>query len=382
MTKKFIDEYSLAENRAKSKTSYFIKQIFVPITFISGGVTHHVSTEDEYCTLIDMWLHEPEDITNNLLSGLTEEEFSLLKKIATKVWLITKNMNYQAAPKTGLLRQIYQRRLINNFFPNANSILEVGPGSGYLSLLLGMDKKNVFSMDITQCFYLWQNYLYESFNLLNEFVTLEKIETKKEKINHLPWWKFIEHEKIFKKLDVITVNHALCEMGNHAVRHLLTVAHKSGYPKFFMESYGSFKYSHKRSDIEPLFREFGYKKTYDKNDVHIFEYDNKEVKFKRTNILNIIVYIPFFRTIIRYIYSEVALLKSIANLFLSKLFSGLFKKKVINKYNYDDVLKFYYELTGSKIYKTPCEEINDNVCTPKINGIKAKLAYAKFDEKS
>ena len=66
---------------------------------------------------------------------------------------------------------------------------------------------------------------------------------------------------------------------------------------------------------------------------------------------------------------------------MSKLFSGLSKKKVINKYNYDDVLKFYYELTGSKIYKTPCEEINDNVCTPKINGIKAKLAYAKFDEK-
>ena len=36
-----------------------------------------------------------------------------------------------------------------------------------------------------------------------------------------------------------------------------------------MESYGSYKYSHKRSDIAPLFREFGYKEIFNKDDIHI-----------------------------------------------------------------------------------------------------------------
>ena len=60
-----------------------------------------------------MWIHDPEGITNNLLSGLNEHEFTMLKNISTKVWELTKDMNFQVAPKTGLLRQIYQKRLIN-----------------------------------------------------------------------------------------------------------------------------------------------------------------------------------------------------------------------------------------------------------------------------
>jgi hypothetical protein len=169
---RILEEYNKNELVNSRKVSYFIRQIFQPITFISSAVPCHIADESEYVTMVDMWLHEPENITNNLLLGLTEKEFVLLKSVATKVWNLTSNMAYQAAPKVGLLRQIYQRRLINNFFPDINTVLEVGPGSGYLSLLLGLDNKKVYAMDITQNLYLWQNFLFSNFNLLNEFKQL------------------------------------------------------------------------------------------------------------------------------------------------------------------------------------------------------------------
>lgn len=373
-----LERYNKNELEQGRSVSYFIREMFKPITFISTAVPCHINDESELTTMVDMWIHEPEDITNNLLSGLKEEEFDMLKNIATNVWDSTSDMIYQAAPKVGLLRQIYQRRLINDLFPEAKKILEMGPGSGYLSLMLALDKKKVYAMDVTQNLYLWQNFLFSNYNLLNE-LALDDINDDNNKITHIPWWKFIHADKIFNKLDLITVNHALCEMSNNSVRHLLTVAKNSGHPKFFMESYGSYSSSHKRSDISPLFREFGYKETYNKNDIHIFEYDNSEVTFKKSNILKLILFIPFIRHLIRFIYKELQLAKSILKMLFEIVISKFRRKKIINKYNYNDVLEFYKNLTGEKNYRTPCEEMFYDVCKPKISGIRAKLAYGKFD---
>ena len=374
----FIEKYDRSSEKNSEKISYFIKQVFVPVTFLGGGVPHYAHSNEELCTFADMWIHDPEGITNNLLSELNDHEFTMLKNISTKVWELTKDMNFQVAPKTGLLRQIYQKRLINRFFPNAETVLEVGPGSGYLCLMLALDGKKVFSTDVTQCFYIWQNFLFKNFNILNELVS-DDIDLENKKITHIPWWKFINFQNICQKLDLITVNHALCEMSNHSVRHLLSIANKIGNPKFFMESYGSYKYSHKRSDIAPLFREFGYKETFNKDDIHIFEYDDAIINFNKSNYIKVILYLPFFRKLFRFFRSEsslsIQIFKMIKSIFFKK--SDL---KIKNKYDYKNVMKYYKDLTGKANYRTPCEEFYEDICDPKIKGVKHSLAYAKFDD--
>ena len=374
----FIGTYDSSSAKNSEKISYFIKQVFVPVTFLGGGVPHYAHSKEELCTFADMWIHDPEGITNNLLSGLNEQEFIMLKNISTKVWELTKDMNFQVAPKTGLLRQIYQKRLINEFFPNAESILEVGPGSGYLCLMLALEGKKVFSTDVTQCFYIWQNFLFKNFNILNELVS-EDINLDNKKITHIPWWDFINFENICQKVDLITVNHALCEMSNHSVRHLLSVANKIGNPKFFMESYGSYKYSHKRSDIAPLFREFGYKEILNKDDIHIFEYDNSTRNYNNSNYFKVILYLPFLRKLIRLLLSETSLSIQISKM-INKIFYKSKDMEIKNKYNFKDVMEFYRNLTGSTNYRTPCEEFYEDICDPKIKGVKQSLAYAKFND--
>ena len=141
----FIEKYDRSSEKNSEKISYFIKQVFVPVTFLGGGVPHYAHSNEELCTFADMWIHDPEGITNNLLSGLNEHEFTMLKNISTKVWELTKDMNFQVAPKTGLLRQIYQKRLINRFFPNAETIEEVNVGiSNYQYYEKSLDNEKVF----------------------------------------------------------------------------------------------------------------------------------------------------------------------------------------------------------------------------------------------
>ena len=134
--------------------------------------------------------------------------------------------------------------------------IETGTYYGETTSLLATISKKTVSIEADEKLY---NLVKKK---LNHLSNVEILFGKSEEMLSNAIKSNINFENICQKVDLITVNHALCEMSNHSVRHLLSVANKIGNPKFFMESYGSFRYSHKRSDIRPLFREFGYKETY------------------------------------------------------------------------------------------------------------------------
>jgi hypothetical protein len=135
--------------------------------------------------------------------GLTLDEFRKFQVITADVdRLAQARFSRRMQVTTTLLRALYQARLVSHF--DASTVLEVGPGSGYLGLLLMMSGCQYVAVDSCQAFYLWQNLLWEAMD--------EKPQA------HLTWWEWADYE--IKDVDLITANHVLCEMHPNAVAFL------------------------------------------------------------------------------------------------------------------------------------------------------------------
>ena len=98
-------------------------------------------------------------------------------------------------------------------------ILEIGPGSGYLGLLLANDEHQYFAMDAAQAFYLYQKKLWSDIYGADYFDYSEsssRLDTAK--VTHIPWWQFANLSIPIPDVDVVTINHALTEMHPQAVK--------------------------------------------------------------------------------------------------------------------------------------------------------------------
>jgi SAM-dependent methyltransferase len=98
-------------------------------------------------------------------------------------------------------------------------ILEIGPGSGYLGLLLANDGHQYFAMDAAQAFYLYQKKLWLDIYGSDYFDSSESTSRPDTaKVTHIPWWQFANLSIPIPDVDVVTINHALTEMHPQAVK--------------------------------------------------------------------------------------------------------------------------------------------------------------------
>ena len=98
-------------------------------------------------------------------------------------------------------------------------ILEIGPGSGYLGLLLANDGHQYFAMDAAQAFYLYQKKLWSDIYGADYFDYSESSSRPETaKVTHIPWWQFANLSIPIPDVDVVTINHALAEMHPQAVK--------------------------------------------------------------------------------------------------------------------------------------------------------------------
>jgi hypothetical protein len=103
-------------------------------------------------------------------------------------------------------------------------ILEIGPGSGYLGMLLANDGHEYFAMDAAQALYLYQKKLWSDVYGADYFDYSESLpRPENAKVTHIPWWRFANLSIPLPNVDILTANHALGEMHENAVR--LTFAH-------------------------------------------------------------------------------------------------------------------------------------------------------------
>jgi hypothetical protein len=365
----FIEQYIDCEKKAVGASTFTERIAFTPYTHNLVNDPTRIEFVSELpffvCT---MHTDRAEDTINNLLNGLTEEEGELLQTIITKVFEVSSAWGNGTAPCSSLLRHLYQRRLIKHLLPEAKSFFEIGPGTGYLSLMLALDGKSVCNTDVTQAYYIYQHYLYESFECLSELTThpdnLSKGTPPTGKVQHVPWWVYKDLPDNLLEVDVIIVNHAVCEMHILAVQHLLSTAEKLGYPTFFMESTGSDVASLTFDEVQDLFRSYGYSLSYSKHDVYTFKHqDTSLAKYsilQKRILYRLINLVPFIGALKK----ESQRYRSIVASLLRKLTGRHSRHRSIfpaNNIRYENMLTLYKKILGKSHFKSLDEEFIDRI---------------------
>lgn len=273
-----VDTYDAAEAAASGRFPNRIVQAFYPEMFQTLGYPMRVKSADQLWRYIDV-MHETRTHFNMevLLKGLTTEEFELYKRVVKIVdQHASKQFGIRAHPTPALLRAIHALRLIKIVTGDARpTVLEVGPGCGYLAMLLVMEGYPYIGTDVVQAFYLYQNHMLSHVATdLRELATedgdiLTVAQPKPGTAIHIPWWKWItlSPERIKLAAGIMTCNHALCEMHTHSMVYLAVVGRRmlSNFPgggKFIFENWG-YDLLHSPKTVADKFAENGLRVCHD-----------------------------------------------------------------------------------------------------------------------
>ena len=149
----FLKTYNENNKLASKNSSFIARKIFAPVAHQKANDPTTIDSENELpyfaCTMHD---GRAKYTINKRLEGLSEEEFKIFKLIVSETAKLTESWGLKTAPKDSLITHIYQYRQVKKFFPNAKNILEIGPGSGYLSLILALKIAKCLLMISTKLF--------------------------------------------------------------------------------------------------------------------------------------------------------------------------------------------------------------------------------------
>ena len=277
-----VETYDAAETAATDRYGNRIVQAFYPEIFVTLGYPVRVKRNDQLCRYIDL-MHETRTSFNivHLLKGLTTEEFELFKRVTQIVdEHATRQFGMRAHATAALLRALHVLRLIKIVTGDSRpTVLEVGPGSGYLAMLLVMEGYPYIGTDVVQAFYLYQNrMLSQVAKSLRELAAEDGDVLNVEQpapgtAIHIPWWKWVTltPEKVRLSAGIMTSNHVLCEMHPSSMAYLSVVGPRilSNHPgggKFIFEGWG-YDLLHSRELVARKFAEHGMRLCHDEYDM-------------------------------------------------------------------------------------------------------------------
>ncbi len=229
-------EYDALESAERMRLTNRMIEAFRPVTFAATGYPVHVSDERELWRYVDV-MHETRlrDTIENVLHGLTPDEFAVFRRAISFMCDFTvRNFGKPLRCENALLRAMNVYRYIRAF--NPRTVMELGPGSGYLGLLHILDGTGYIGCDNSQSFYLLQNRLWataagDRFSELAQDPRSLRAALSEDlhgKAVHVPWWKLIDLEldALPAAVDVVTANHCLAEMQHNALRYSLRLAYR------------------------------------------------------------------------------------------------------------------------------------------------------------
>jgi hypothetical protein len=269
-----VESYNSAEAAAADRFPIRVNQAFFPEMFASVGYPARVERLDQLWRYIDV-MHETRTTYNldHLLHGLTAREFELFKEVTGIVDKhATENYGRRAHATSALLRALHVLRLIKIVTGDERpAVLEVGPGCGYLGMLLVMEGYPYIGTDVAQAFYLYQSHMlsHVAKDLKELAIDDGDILSLKTPMPgtaiHIPWWKWVTltPENIRLSAGIMTCNHCLCEMHPSSMGYLAAVSsrilanHLDG-GKFIFDSWG-YDLLHGEQTILAKFSEFGFR---------------------------------------------------------------------------------------------------------------------------
>ena len=217
-----VEQYNQAERAGRATVSNRAIESFSLEVFDTLGYPCRIDDESELWRYHDVMQEGRFKENLRLIGKYSEHEFDLVTKTANQILGFSeRHLPIRNSGKHALTRSLYQYQLLMKHRPHGRPlrILEIGPGSGYLGLLLANDGHQYFAMDAAQAFYLYQKKLWSDIYGSDYFDYSESSSRPDStKITHIPWWQFANLSIPIPDVDVVTINHALAEMHPQAVK--------------------------------------------------------------------------------------------------------------------------------------------------------------------
>ncbi len=221
-----IQLYNEIEKKEKDLVSIYQLQAFDTFAWNSLNVIGRVENQSQLWRYFDTQQENRFDINFDigLSGGLTDEEWSLYKKTSEIILATTKEIDPKnlTFAKNSLSRSFISYRFIKNNYTKETKILEIGPGSGYLGLLLIIDGFDYTSLEVSQALYIFQQNIFSK--------------TKKN-YNSYSWWEFLK-EKELKNFNLIVGNHVFNEMHPNSLKFLIELLKNDKKIEFYFENLG------------------------------------------------------------------------------------------------------------------------------------------------
>lgn len=217
-----VEKYNQAERAGRATVSNRAIESFSLELWNTLGYPFKVDSETELWRYHDSMQDGRFKENLRMIGSYSEQEFDLVTKTAKQVLSFSeRHLPIRNSGKHALTRSLHQFKLLMKHRPHdwPLRILEIGPGSGYLGLLLANDGHQYFAMDAAQAFYLYQKKLWSDIYGSDYFDYSESSSRPDTaKITHIPWWQFANLSIPIPDVDVVTINHALTEMHPQAVK--------------------------------------------------------------------------------------------------------------------------------------------------------------------
>ena len=217
-----VDKYNQAERAGRATISNMAIQSFSLEVFNTLGYPCRIDDESELWRYHDSMQDGRFKRNLQLIGSYSEHEFDLITKTAKQVLGFSeRHLPNRNSGKHALTRSLYQYQLLMKHRPHDGPlrILEIGPGSGYLGLLLANDGHQYFAMDAAQALYLYQKKLWSDIYGADYFDYSDSpSRPDTAKVTHIPWWQLANLSIPIPDVDVVTINHALTEMHPQAVK--------------------------------------------------------------------------------------------------------------------------------------------------------------------
>ena len=217
-----VDKYNQAERAGRATVSNRAIESFSLELWNTMGYPFKIDSESELWRYHDVMQEGRFKENLQLIGSYSEHEFDLITKTAKQILSFSeRHLPFRSSGKHSLTRSLHQYQLLIKHRPHDHPlrILEIGPGSGYLGLLLANDGHQYFAMDAAQAFYLYQKKLWSDIYGSDYFDYSESSSRPDTaKVIHIPWWQFANLSIPIPDVDVVTINHALTEMHPQAVK--------------------------------------------------------------------------------------------------------------------------------------------------------------------
>lgn len=225
-----VHTYDVAEREALARLSNRAIQAFGAITFAAVGYPFRVHDERELWRYIDVMQELRFESHLRTLKEVSDEEIQLSAWLAEGTYEYGKaRFERRITGRDCATRALIQLRAIRSHTEKCvdNRVLELGPGSGQLSLLMAKSGYAVDTVEIAQAFALHQSLVFQHFFPKNSQVFPRAVELSPDlppsegAIRQIPWWVYASNSKIAFSYSLITANHAIAEFHPGALSYLL-----------------------------------------------------------------------------------------------------------------------------------------------------------------